>query len=265
MAAKYLSKCLDPSFSKSTDVSFVFGEEGQEVVEINAHKVILAVVSDVFNREFFGSFTSENRIVIKDAKKEVFQTMIDFIYNKQLAWKDFDLSYLCSLYYLGDKYNIVELMDTIIETITEYEVTRMNVLDIALLGEDNILHDRLSGTLYDLAVGFLEKDFNGKFERVITFFRESGADKMQAWVLHKIMGLMRKSCENCEKSDCLHGKQVTYENFVAGANVDADNGIKKLVRIADDEEFFGATSSETEFSFRCTFGYTYVFDCKKID
>ena len=43
--------------------------------------------------------------------------MIDYIYNKKDDLKIYELDLLCSLYYLGDKYNINKLVKETLEAI----------------------------------------------------------------------------------------------------------------------------------------------------
>ena len=85
--------------------------------------------------------------------------MVEFIYNKKPNYKDIDLSVLASLYYLTDKYDILQLRNEIIASIPEHPVTKENVLDVANLAEENILHQQLSAALYDAAAGFVKKAF----------------------------------------------------------------------------------------------------------
>ena len=48
--------------------------------KVSAHKFILAMVSDVFNRMFNGSLPEKSEIKIEDCSKNGFKTMIDWIY-----------------------------------------------------------------------------------------------------------------------------------------------------------------------------------------
>jgi hypothetical protein len=99
----------------------------------------------------------ESDIDIKDSCHVVFLTMIMFIYNKNPNYKDADLEFLSSLNYLADKYNIEELRNRIIVSIPERDVTKDNVLGVALLAEDNILHQPIAEALYDASARFVMK------------------------------------------------------------------------------------------------------------
>ena len=144
-----ISKCLDSTSNLPTDVSFMFKGEGGQVNEVKAHKLILGIASEVFQRAFFGSFEVESKIDVEDISVEVFKAMVDFIYNKKMTWNDYELSFLASLYYVADKYDISELRDEIIASIPEHEITDENVMDVAILAEANTHHQPLSNALYD--------------------------------------------------------------------------------------------------------------------
>ena len=103
MAAELLSESFS-SVSNSdipTDVKFLFKDEGEIVGEIRAHKLILCFVSDVFKRGFQGGWKDDGIIEIEDVKKESFQAMLDYIYNKKPDLFIYKLNMLCSLYHRG--------------------------------------------------------------------------------------------------------------------------------------------------------------------
>ena len=256
MAARKLSKCLDPNYNNSppTDVKFLFKEECGSIKEVAAHRVILAIASDVFNREFFGSMEAEDEIEINDATQEVFKTMIEYIYDKQKDWKGHDLIHLCSLYYLAEKYNIEDLRGEIIASIPEQKVSKENALDIAILAENNIHHRPLSDALYDASASFLKIKFKD-VDSVVDFFSEQENHEEHALVIFKIIKKIRRiKCGNCQQTPCLNGKGVTHQNFEPGANVTARqgegeySGIKKLGRKVGSLCIVGCWEDGTEVS-----------------
>jgi len=191
----------DMEESPPTDVKFVFKQEMGGVKEVTAHKMILAFGSDVFKREFYGSMKSEDVIEIKDAVQEVFQVMVECIYNKEQYWEDFDLSFLASLYHLAEKYMIENLRSEIIDYIPNYIVTKENVLDVAVLAEAYAHHQPLSETLYDAAKGFfMKKPDQEKFKSIqdLLFTKENEKHSLAAF---KVMERLR--CKNCKQPVCL--------------------------------------------------------------
>ena len=118
MAAKYLARCLDPLSGIPTDVTFLFhGENIEEPAEkVKAHKPILAAASAVFQREFYGSMKeADGEIEIVDASKEVFQAMVNYIYSyEEMKLDSYALSFIASLFYLAEKYDIGDIKDEIL-------------------------------------------------------------------------------------------------------------------------------------------------------
>eukprot|EP00092_Neocalanus_flemingeri_P104798 GFUD01134277.1.p1 GENE.GFUD01134277.1~~GFUD01134277.1.p1 ORF type:complete len:265 (-),score=78.28 GFUD01134277.1:40-834(-) len=230
MAAPKLSKCLEPNSIIPTDITFVFQSGGprREVKKVKAQKAILAIASDVFEKEFYGDMKeTKDEIAIVDASQEVFQAMVDFIYNKQPNWKDFSVSFLCSLYYLAEKYIIGDLKAEIIATISDLKITKEKVLEIAHLAEDNSHHEPLSEALYDVAAAVLKAEFKDKVEKVYEFFEKAEFSQVNAVVMFKLMSRLRSvntlpsqsQCWNCQQTPCLDGQEVTKENFVSGARM----------------------------------------------
>ena len=201
------------------------------VKEVKAHKMILSIASDVFRREFYGSMKESGEgIEIKNVSHEVFQTMIEFVYEKQLNWQAYDLIFLSSLYDLGEMYDIEELRKIIITSIKKYKITNDNVLNVAALAEANTLHIPLSDALYNVATVFLRRKFNGKIENVMNFCSTNEATESHALVLFKMLGRMKNmpqipSCENCKQTPCSNGQVVTFKNNFGGrARVEAIPG-----------------------------------------
>jgi len=224
--AEALMKSMNPKFRlcAPTDVRFWFKDADGAVKEVKAHSQILASASDVFYRQFYGSLKAENDVEIKDASQESFLAMIEYIYNKKLVFKDISLSFLASLYYLANKYNIEDLRDEIVASIPEHEVTKENVLEVGLLAEENVLHQELSEALYDAAAGFVKK-VKGAVNDLCADGNEEHAE-----VIFKIINRSNKViirsrkvkselCGNCQQATCLTGQPLTITNFVKGAKV----------------------------------------------
>jgi len=233
-----IAKCRDLTSGLPTDVKFVFKEDDVEE-EVTAHKFVLAVASDVFKRQFFGLMQSENVINIKDASKDVFEMMIDYIYNKKIEFVNYELDCLSKLYHLADKYDIKELRFEIITSIPEHEITIENVLAVAILAEENSLHYPLSEALYDVAAAFLKQKFANKVENVYNFFSEAEVSELHGLVLMKMMGRIKflpnkKECDNCKQVPCLNGQRVKCNSSaVVGTKVvfRGSNTIKSITAL----------------------------------
>jgi len=226
-----LPLCLAPDSTIPTNVRFLF-HEGDVTKEVKAHKMILALVSDVFTKEFFGSLKEDkDDIDIKDATQEVYQAMIDFIYNKQVELGEYDLPFISQLYNLAEKYNVKDLRREIIASIPKHIMTDENVLDVAILAEENIHHKPLSEELYTAAAGYLMKKFDGKLDNAVEFISITEATQANGLVLMKMITRMKEmtpittKCQNCKSDPCLDSRGLTRENFVPGAQVVDNAGL----------------------------------------
>jgi len=201
MAAGNLPKCLDISCGIPTDVRFLFKEDTKDQEkEVKAHKLILAVASDVFQREFYGSMKEKEVVKIVDVDQEVFQAMVEFIYNKTLDWKAFDLPFHCSLFYVAEKYIIKGLKDKILSSIAvqqHHKVKMMNVLEIASLAEENRHFEPLAELLFQISVACLERHFRGGSYKDVARFCAAAADPS---LLPKLMQMLIAYKPNYEQS-----------------------------------------------------------------
>ena len=79
-------KFLSPDSKCPLDVFFICkGEDGQSV-KIGAHRVLLAGVSEVFAKAFYGPMkNSKEEVEVKDTNPEVFQLLINFIYSRSTS------------------------------------------------------------------------------------------------------------------------------------------------------------------------------------
>jgi len=229
-----------------TDIKFLFKEEENgltTVKEINAHRFILALVSDVFKKGFYGGMPDDGNIEIKDVSKEPFEAMIDYIYNKKDDLKIYDLDILCSLYYLGDKYNINKLVKETLEAIRGKVIGTENVLDVGLLADQYSVYEELAETLYDTAARGLSSIFNGEITKVGEFFTKLVTEVSASTSckgLERIMARVGKPpvCDNCKSSPCMRDEFVTKENFVPGASV--------ITYLAEDKDFPACVFGEFE-------------------
>jgi len=259
-----------------SDVKFIFEkeEDGEMTVkEVRAHKFILALVSDVFRNGFYGGMPDDGSIKIEDVTKESFEAMIDFIYEKKADVSIYDWDVLCSLYYLGDKYNIKILMRESLKAIHSKEITIENVLNVGQLADQNTVHEELAETLYEAAALGLSKMFGGEVDKVQEFFNE--LDTTEAPIsssslrsLVKIMARVRKQtvCENCKAAPCLNGREVTPENCVPGAVILHASGKSSRFVGRLHRRYIGPVPFSLQDLVLVTgAGTGYVFQCKKTE
>ena len=107
---------LSPDSSVPPDVFFLVHGEGGEVDKIAAHKLLLAGVSPVFAKKFFGPMkdtNSEVKVEV-DTSPEAFSIMIDYIYSREsdsekIIKKITSPKTMFEVYHLADYYDIDKL------------------------------------------------------------------------------------------------------------------------------------------------------------
>jgi len=132
-----VSEMLEPAFGIPTDVTFQImeniglGVESEVVVrEINGHKMILALCSKVFRRQFFGK-AKDSEEVIPIRQTTAFEIMIDYIYKKE------DDLYFCTIdelfdaVNLAEKYFLLPLKGKVKNLLETFPITMETVIKIA--------------------------------------------------------------------------------------------------------------------------------------
>ena len=119
----------------SPDVTFLLRGEDGGSSKFGAHRLLLAGVSPVFKRMFYGPIqTKEEEVEVKDASPDAFQFMIDYIY-KIPAPTVKSLNSGFEIYALGDRYDVLDLKAQILDWIQNFKITRENFSEAATLAE----------------------------------------------------------------------------------------------------------------------------------
>ena len=79
--------------------------------EIEAHKIILALGSEVFRAQFFGSISQADQVEIEQWSYKSFKIFIDTFYNSVNLGK-YRIRVLSDLYCLSDYYSVPELQSS---------------------------------------------------------------------------------------------------------------------------------------------------------
>ena len=196
--------------------------------KVRAHKLILAAVSPVFRKMFYGdqSYTTEGEeIEITDSECFAFQKMINYIYSKSysiLMYSDIRDSF--ETLKVGDKYDLTDLVVLSRRAIESFVITSKNVGKVlrvieaykTLEGFDAICRDlnkrckkfvddnlKTAQDVFNLlAVGNAEDDSEKSLENelVVKLLKETA------------------KCKYCKMhpSQCLNGQKVTYDNMIQG-------------------------------------------------
>ena len=127
---------LAPDSELPPDVNFLVkdGENEGQSQTVRAHKFLLAGVSPVFRRMFFGPMKEVGDVVeLKDTTLEAFDTMLNYIY-RPMGGNAFSLNHircpqkLMELLTLSNKYQVLKLAKMTSDALGSLAITRENML-----------------------------------------------------------------------------------------------------------------------------------------
>ena len=125
-------KFLSPDSDLPRDVFFLVKGEDSRWSKIGAHRVLLAGISNVFRRMFFGPMKeTKEEMEVKETSPEAFRAMINYIYAPHTD--DVVLNVTCpktlfELFALADRYDILNLKTKILDFLWEFEINRENLI-----------------------------------------------------------------------------------------------------------------------------------------
>ena len=110
---------------------------------------MLALGSDVFRAQFYGSLKGED-IIKTDWNYKDFKFFISTFYG-EVSLKGKSIQTLCGLFHLSDYYNVPEIKTAILKIIksSSYKLSDEEVTDAASLAQTFGLHPELSRPVYD--------------------------------------------------------------------------------------------------------------------
>ena len=189
MAAGKLSKSLEVSCGVPHDVKFLFSSERKE---ITAHKVVLAIASDVFKTEFFGHVKEpKNEIEIVDVSFEAFKTMLEFIYNIKHNWLTKGLRFLAEMYYLAEKYILDTLKREILGFLRWARIAPKDVMKVSMTADKFSFLEPFSDLLYQISLQCIEKHFKGSYKEARNCFMSAKSCDPGLRVLSKLITKLR--------------------------------------------------------------------------
>jgi len=125
---------LNPDFGIAPDVTFLIvpTNPGSLPAEVKAHRLILGFLSPVFRSQFYGLAQDTSEMIsVKGTTKKAFETLIDFIYGKNINWEVMSLSELFDVVNLAEMYILPELMEEVKKLIENYAMTDENLIEAA--------------------------------------------------------------------------------------------------------------------------------------
>lgn len=221
-------KFLDQDSAVPPDVTFsVIQSSG--IYRVKAHKLVLAAVSPVFRKMFYGEqiFTEEEEeIEITDSECFAFQKMINYVYSKNnLILSSMDIQESFETLKVGDKYDLTELIILARRAIESFAITNKNVGRVLLVVENykNLEgFEQICQTLAIRCKKFTEENLKSAQDvfNLLAISSSLDDDDTLRTESDLVVRLLKQTakCKYCKMhpSSCLTGQKVSYDNMVEG-------------------------------------------------
>ena len=189
---------LDPSVVPN-DVTFRF-KQGDTQATVGAHKVIIAMGSPVFAKQFYGKLKeTKEEIDIEETTQQSFKTMIDYIYGKTMDWKSLTVEQVFAIGNLAERYQVDELMKKVKEVAMVFPVVDSNdAVAIASTAREFSQFEGLRDVFLTRCSNFLKLTL--KRSQDFVEFADKFADTDKCETVVKLIAMMKG--ENVEVKDC---------------------------------------------------------------
>ena len=185
--------------------------------KVRAHKFLLAGVSPVFRKQFFGPLkTTEDTVDIKDTTIEAFTTMISYIYEPSDS-KTFSLSditcpqALCELLNLSERYEMLTMGALVCSTLESLPITSENMMFTATVAKDFAVFENVSEMLLGKCSEYCTTKLKTS-DDVFNFLKDT-QDNYPGHDKDLLLDLMRRAakCRNCLQrgSKCKDGEEIS--------------------------------------------------------
>jgi len=226
---KFLSKIDLPC-----DVKFIFNKGSAERQEIEAHRFVLALGSEIFRAQFYGGLQDKpgEEIEIKDWSFYDFKIFIKCLYT-DVNLENYNIMTLCELYYIADFYNVSEMKTAVIETLSAPDEKIMYeellAIDLAMIAHRTSgIHPDLSDALFMKARQILRYYCKTQTENIENFFNmhrdlfDDPNDPIYDDVIQTFVARFGP-CQNCLRNtsagNCIYPPYLDMTNFRPGALV----------------------------------------------
>jgi len=226
-----LTQFRETSPTPTYDVKFTFEDKNSgEKLKLHAHKLVLAVGCEVFMAQFYGPHMDvRDTIPVEDFSYDSYKILLELLYNKKVSLENLSFSLLAEMYSLADKLLLDKMKDSILQEVSSRKMVSGNLLEATMVAEDHVIWERFSETLYQVCVKFVHENIQS-VDDIYDSLAPAGAS-----TLHRLMAKANRTqpiqqdespvCQNCKHSPCLHGQDVTKDNFVTKAKVRVQNSV----------------------------------------
>jgi len=228
---------LDPKFGIAPDVTFqIVTTEGGQYGEVKAHRLILGFLSPVFRTQFYGFGNDTDDVIpVKGTSKKAFETLIDFIYGKNINWEVMSLSELFDVVNLAEMYILPEFMEEIKNQIDNFHITEENLIEAAAMAEAFDHFKEASGALMTSCQKFLNTNTK-TVQDAKKFASKNVSTKFEGLALRLLASLepLDVECSNCGGSTCSDGMFVTdFQTLKVGCVLKTSDGLRnKYCKVA---------------------------------
>jgi len=209
------------SFGIPSDVKFLLRGTGGPMKTIIAHKMILAMASPIFQRQFYiERDDTEREIEVYDFSFEEFDAMIRYIYGARVNLPGFEVKSLVSLHSLAVRYEMEDFQEEIVKEIIVKIQQTSNGLDLIKLVDEMKIMDQNS-TIAKLLLDQAAVKMKDSSQSSDTLYHDLCNLGCNEELMREMLDKMDLSsyCRNCKRQICLDGAGLTVENFVPSALV----------------------------------------------
>ena len=210
---------LDPS-DIPYDITFVIEDCGSKV---KAHKLIMAMCSPVCMKQFYGELKEiDGDIVIKDATKDAFITMIDYFYGKKVDWEKKAVEELFEIANMAEKYQVNTLKVKIEGAVQKYlHLDEENFVSVAAVAKNYSQFENLAKTDFMKCQEFLSSILAVYDDYYIEYADKYACSELAVVAFKLLAGMKRVSPKKCCKlKTCRRGKPMLEKSdFVVGERV----------------------------------------------
>jgi len=197
-----IAKIRETAPQQTSDIKFEFLDKNSgEKKELFAHKFVLAFGSEVFMTQFFGSLKEERgTILVEDASFEAFKMFLDLLYNKKVSTNKTSFKLLAELFYLSDKYIMVEMQELIIQEVASRKIVPGTLLEAAKIAEESVHMEKFSMSILKICASFIKEDITSVLEIFNSEEVGGGNSLLLHWLMAKSSQIVVKSvCEKCKE------------------------------------------------------------------
>ena len=220
--SRLIAKITDETFGILPDVVFQIVENDQ-LYEIKAHKMILAMVSPTFKTMFYSTDVGDktvNVIKIDKTTAPAFQILKDAIYNIKSIGQSLQGKSVDEVFHVVDlieRYHIPELMEAVKEHLANFPITDDTVLEVAEEAmEYSTMFEAESEHLLLTCAKFLAPKLKDGVA-MMQYAKENKDRKEVFATLLALMGdIVPTECPNCKKEVCQDGQMVKQDEFREG-------------------------------------------------